>query len=86
VQRGSAPSDRTPIKRAGQGVKEIGIKGSHNIYRVIYIAKFEEAVYVLYAFKKTTTKSDIGLEKMRYKALLNPRYAGEHVGPSRCGG
>jgi phage-related protein len=41
-------------------------------WRVIYVAKFETAIYVLHAFhKKThkTRKDDIALAKKRYKQI-----------------
>jgi phage-related protein len=60
--------------RAGAG--EIRIKDEAGIYRVIYVAKFEEAVYVLHVFEKKTQKTrkaDIALAKARYKALAEER-------------
>ena len=59
----------------GQGVKEIRIHGQ-NEYRVIYVAKFEDAVYVLHSFiKKTqqTSKRDIEYAKRHYAELMNFR-------------
>ena len=47
-------------------------------YRVLYVAKFSEAVYVLHAFvKKTqkTSKKDLDLATERYKALIRARNA-----------
>ena len=43
---------------------------------MIYVAKFEEAVYVLHVFEKKTQKTrkaDIALAKARYKALAEER-------------
>ena len=60
----------------GAGTVEIRIKDSTGNYRVIYVARFEEAVYVLHAFQKKTRKTrkaDIELAKARYKALLEQR-------------
>jgi phage-related protein len=56
----------------GNGVNEIRIH-TETGHRVIYIAKFEEAIYVLHAFvKKTpkTAKKDIDLSTRRFKELL----------------
>ena len=55
----------------GSGVKEIRI---HLLgeWRVIYIAKLHEAVYVLHAFQKKTRKTsrqDIDLARQRYKQI-----------------
>ena len=59
----------------GTGVKEIRIHEG-NEYRVLYVAKFAEAVYVLHAFtKKTqqTRKEDLELAAQRYRQLANQR-------------
>ena len=75
VQRGLSPSDWKPMTSIGAGVKEIRIHAT-NEYRVLYVAKFEEAIYVLHSFvKKTqqTTLKDIALAKKRYTELLNMR-------------
>ena len=59
------------MKSIGQGVKEIRIDEG-GAYRVIYVAKFEDAIYVLHAFQKKThktAKKDIDLARERYKAM-----------------
>lgn len=71
TQSGREPSDWKPMSSIGVGVKEIRIH-AENEYRVIYVAKFAEAVYVLHAFtKKTqqTAKRDIDLATQRYRDL-----------------
>lgn len=71
TQSGREPSDWRPMSSIGVGVKEIRIH-AENEYRVMYVAKFVEAVYVLHAFaKKTqqTTKRDIELATQRYQEL-----------------
>ena len=75
VKKGLEPSDWKPITVVGSGVKEIRIH-TENEYRVMYVAKFAEAVYVLHAFgKKTqqTSKKDIELASQRYRELVNER-------------
>ena len=65
VQRGLDPTDWKPMTTIGQGVREIRIKVDGQ-WRIVYIAKFEDAVYVLHAFRKKTqktTKSDIDAAK-----------------------
>ena len=57
IQSGKEPSDWTPMQSIGPGVKEIRISKGDGIFRVIYIAKFEESVYVLHAFQKKTQKT-----------------------------
>jgi phage-related protein len=75
VQRGKEPHDWKPMNAIGSGVREIRIH-EENEYRVLYIAKFAEAVYVLHAFtKKTqqTRKEDLELAAQRYRQLANQR-------------
>ena len=76
VQSGLQPSDWKPMSTVGAGAGEIRIKDEAGIYRVIYVARFEEAVYVLHAFEKKTRKTrkaDIDFAKARYKALVGKR-------------
>jgi phage-related protein len=75
VQKGLDPSDWKPMTGVGAGVKEIRIH-TENEYRVMYVAKFADAIYVLNAFaKKTqqTSKKDIELASQRYRDLVNER-------------
>ena len=76
VQVGLQPGDWKPMSTIGAGAVEIRIKDAAGICRVIYVARFEEAVYVLHAFQKKTRrtrKADIELAKARYKALGEKR-------------
>ncbi len=56
VQQGQTPTDFKAMPIVGKGVEEIRIR-TDEAYRVFYVARFEEAVYVLHAFKKTTQKT-----------------------------
>jgi phage-related protein len=59
----------------GSGVMEIRLHGDREC-RVFYVAKFEEAVYVLHCFvKKTqaTRRADLDLGRQRYAALVEAR-------------
>ena len=76
VQRGLEPFDWKPMSSIGAGVREIRTWDESGTYRVLYVAKFEDAVYVLHCFhKKTqaTPKRDIGLAEKRYRELLRER-------------
>jgi phage-related protein len=76
VQCGDQPDDFRPMPRVGQGVEEIRVKDEDGIYRVMYTARFDEAVYVLHAFEKRTQQTadkDITLAKERLKAVLARR-------------
>ena len=71
VQSGEEPTNWKPMPSIGAGVKEIRIK-SGNAYRVIYLAKHEDTVYVLHAFNKKTQKTpkqDIELAKARLQEI-----------------
>ena len=54
VQNGLEPEDFKPMSDIGSGVQEIRIKDEAGIFRVLYVAKFEDAVYVLHCFQKKT--------------------------------
>jgi len=72
VQRGLMPDDGKPMKSIGQGVNEIRIRDTLGAFRVIYVAKLEEAVYVLHAFQKKTQKTakpELDLAKARFQVL-----------------
>ena len=76
VQYGGMPADFKPMPSVGAGVYEIRCKDAHGAFRVVYVAKFEEAVYVLHAFQKKTQKTakpDIDLAASRYRMLVEKR-------------
>ncbi|MGH8562875.1 MAG: type II toxin-antitoxin system RelE/ParE family toxin [Gammaproteobacteria bacterium] len=71
VQRGVLPSDWKPMPAVGPGAYEIRIHVLGE-WRVLYVAKFSDAVYVLHAFHKQTKRTrheDIELARKRYKAI-----------------
>jgi phage-related protein len=53
VQQGLLPSDWKPMPSVGAGVIEIRVH-TRLEHRVFYVAKFDDAVYVLHAFEKRT--------------------------------
>ncbi|HHX2613424.1 TPA: type II toxin-antitoxin system RelE/ParE family toxin [Legionella pneumophila] len=76
VQRGKDPLDWKPMQGIGSGIREIRVRDKDGIYRVIYVAKFEEAVYVLHAFQKKTQKTsqhDIEIASRAFKRVLEER-------------
>ena len=76
VQQGQEPDDWKPMPMVGSGIQELRISDKGNAYRVIVLAKFEEAVYVLHVFQKRsqkTAKSDLRLAKSRYADLMSWR-------------
>ncbi len=56
VQAGEEPVDWKPMPSVGSGVKEIRIHQPYE-HRVIYVARFPEAVYILSAFEKKTERT-----------------------------
>ena len=59
----------------GKGVEEIRIR-TEDAYRVFYIARFEQAIYVLHAFQKKTQKTaqkNLKVGQKRYQQLLQNR-------------
>ena len=73
VQRGREPDDWKPMNTVGRGVREIRIRDAAGAFRVLYVAKFDDAVYVLHCFQKKTQKTnraDLNLAAQRYRDLL----------------
>jgi phage-related protein len=79
VQRGKVPMDWKPMERVGPGASEIRVRTSEGgtvQHRVIYVAKFPEAVYVLHAFEKKTRRTPpqhLRLAAARYRQMLQER-------------
>lgn len=76
VQNGRMPTDFKPMPTIGQGCYEIRIHEASGAYRVVYVARFPEAVYVLHCFtKKTqkTSKPDLTTAERRYRQLIEER-------------
>ncbi len=75
VQRGYDPTDWKPMSSIGPGVREIRIRHDGQ-FRIVYIAKFEEAVHVLHAFQKKTqktSKKDLEAARHALKAIQERR-------------
>ena len=73
VQDGLQPDDWKPMPSVGVGVQEIRVRDETGAYRVIYVAKFSDAVYVLHAFQKKTQKTsrvDLALATKRFAEVL----------------
>ena len=77
VGLGMQPVDFKPMPSIGRGVEELRVRDENgNAYRVIYVARFEDSVFVLHAFvKKTqaTPKRDLDLAKARLRDLIGER-------------
>jgi len=76
VQAGFEPTDWKAFDDVGAGTREIHIRDASGIYRVMYLAKLEEAIYVLHCFQKktqATSKQDKAIAGARYRAVVNAR-------------
>ena len=76
VQAGLEPTDWKPFDDVGAGTREIRIRDESGIFRVMYLAKCEEAIYVLHCFQKktqVTSKQDKAIAAARYRAVVNSR-------------
>jgi len=74
VQHGREPDDWRPMNTVGRGVREIRIRDAAGAFGVLYVAKFDDAVYVLHCFQRKTqrtSKADLNLAAQRYRDLLS---------------
>jgi phage-related protein len=72
VQQGLEPVDWKAMAAVGPGVQEIRLHTDLE-HRILYVAKFAEAVYVLHAFEKRsrkTAKRDVDLARRRFQDLV----------------
>lgn len=74
VQAGGMPPSAKPWKGEGPGVFELVEDWRGDTWRVVFVVRFEKAVYVLHSFQKKspsgvrTAQQDIGLIRERLKA------------------
>jgi phage-related protein len=62
----------SPCRPLAHGVTELRIWDEAGTFRVVYVAKFEDAVYVLHCFQKKspkTSRKDIDLASKRFREL-----------------
>ena len=73
IQNNRTVSDVKPMKQIGSGVLEIRLWSEQGTFRVIYVSKLRNVVYVLHCFQKksqATAQADINVAVSRYKSLL----------------
>jgi phage-related protein len=76
VQNGEEPASWKPMSTVGSGAHEIRVRDDSGAFRLMYVAKFPEAVYVLHAFQKktrATARKDLSLAQERYQEVLTMR-------------
>ncbi len=72
LQNHRDPDDWKPMAAIGSGVREVRIRDEMGAFRVIYVAKFKDAIYVLHCFQKKsqkTSKADIDIATSRFRFL-----------------
>ena len=76
VQAGLDPDNWKPFDAVGAGTREIRVSEPEGCFRVMYVAKFVEAVYVLHCFQKktqATSRHDREIAEARYRAVASVR-------------
>jgi len=75
LQSGVNPIDWRPMPTVGAGVGELRVQYNGQ-WRLMYVAKFDEGIYVLHAFRKTTQKTsraDVDTARSRLSELIKER-------------
>ena len=76
VQNGLDPEDWKPFDELGPGVREVRLSEATGAFRVMYVAKFAEVVYVLHCFQKktkATSEHDKFITGTRYRDVVRNR-------------
>jgi phage-related protein len=72
LQKGEKPIHARPLKTVGRGVWELKVSEAGGQFRVVYVVKRNDRIYVLHAFQKKTQQTpqqDIELAKARFKEI-----------------
>jgi phage-related protein len=72
LQSGDRPLHARPLKAVGRGVWELKINEVEGQFRVVYVVKRNDRIYVLHAFQKKsqqTPQQDIELARARFKEI-----------------
>jgi len=75
IQSGLPARDWKPMPTVGSGVNEIRVR-VQGAYRLMYVAKFPEGIYVLHVFHRKAQKTsplDLQLARTRYAAIRRGR-------------
>lgn len=79
VQRGAMPSDWKPVLNVGAGAYEIRLH-LQGEWRIIYVARFEDGIHVLHAFRKEDAADSQRRHRTGAQALSgNRRLNHEHA-------
>jgi phage-related protein len=72
LQTGEKPVHARPLKTVGRGVWELKITDAEGQFRVVYVVKRNDRIYVLHVFQKKTQQTpqrDIDLARARLKEI-----------------
>jgi phage-related protein len=89
VQLGQTPPDSKPMRTVGSGVYELREQDARAWYRVFYLKKIENVIYVLHCFEKRTAQTErknIEVAKERLKRLREQQRAKERQQAERPSG
>ncbi len=70
LQQGTMPKDSRPMKSIGQGVFELRQRDSNGWYRLVYLSRVRNTLYMLHGFTKKSAKTsrrDIATATSRLK-------------------
>ncbi|MCU6667675.1 type II toxin-antitoxin system RelE/ParE family toxin [Enterobacteriaceae bacterium H4N4] len=73
LQAGLEAADWKPMPELGRGVEEVRLRGYSGAFRIIYLARFEQAVYILHCFMKKTQRTsghDKRIAKVRFQSVM----------------
>ncbi|WBU49100.1 type II toxin-antitoxin system RelE/ParE family toxin [Kosakonia pseudosacchari] len=73
IQAGLEATDWKPMMEIGAGVAEIRLRDHAGAFRIFYLARFEDALYVLHCFHKKSQRTpfkDKTIARTRYRALV----------------
>ena len=72
LQQGERPAEYRPLPSIGTGVSELRDQDERAWYRVIYLSRIEDVIYVLHCFEKKgreMPRRDFETARRRFKAV-----------------
>lgn len=72
LQQGERPADYRPLPSIGSGVFELRDQDERAWYRVVYLSRINDVIYVLHCFEKKSRempRRDFETAKRRFKAV-----------------
>jgi phage-related protein len=72
LQQGLMPHDSRPMQSIGKGVFELRQRDANGWYRLIYLARVADTLYMLHAFTKKsakTSRNDLAVAANRLKGV-----------------